>query len=79
MTIEPFFSAYRSLKPHLFTIFAPKGVRASLAILKNCLPKGIPMIVTHHSSPNTALTIAIQSPQKISQMILAIVDGAPPP
>ena len=64
---------------YAWTILAPNGVRASLAILKNCLPKGMPIMVMHHNIPVTILPRAIQSPKKISQMILARVEGAPPP
>ena len=63
---------YRSM------ILAPNGIKANLAILKNCLPKGIPTIVMHQRRPRAALPIAIGSPKKIIQMILAIVEIAPP-
>ena len=36
-------------------ICAPKGVSASLAILKNCFPNGIPTIVQHQMNPMTRL------------------------
>ena len=32
-------------------ICAPNGISDSFAILKNCIPNGIPMMVTHQSSP----------------------------
>lgn len=33
-------------------ICAPKGIKETLANLKNCIPKGIPIMVIHHKIPN---------------------------
>ena len=44
---------------------APKGIKASLAILKCCRPKGIPTIVMHRSIPKTADSIARGIPVNI--------------
>jgi len=60
-------------------IFAPKGISASFAILKHCNPKGIPIIVQHRSKPFKAAARAMGIPQKSSQIIFAINDGALPP
>ena len=61
------------------TIFAPNGVSDNFAILKNCLPKGMPTIVKHQRNPRIRLPIAIHMPKKITQITFAIKDGAPPP
>jgi len=50
-----------------------------LAILKNCNPKGIPMMVIHHNIPKIVFSMAIGIPQKISQRIFANKEGTPPP
>ena len=43
---------------------APNGIRASFASLKHCLPKGIPMIVTHSTAPSTAASTSHGNPTK---------------
>ena len=43
----------------LSTILAPNGINDSLAILKNCIPNGIPTIVMHQRQPNSRFAIAI--------------------
>lgn len=58
---------------------APNGISASFAILKNCFPKGIPIIVMQHTTPANAFAAAIGIPDTISQMILAIRLTVPPP
>ncbi len=58
---------------------APNGIRDNFAILKNCFPKGIPIIVRQHIRPATAFPIAIGIPDIISQIIFAIKLTAPPP
>ena len=47
-------------------IVAPKGIRASLAILKHCRPKGIPMMVIQSTRPIPAAVSAISNPPKMS-------------
>lgn len=58
---------------------APNGIRASFASLKHCLPKGIPMIVTHSTAPSTAASTAMGIPLKINQKILQTTETALPP
>lgn len=62
-----------------YLIVAPKGIKASLAILKCCKPKGIPIIVIQKIIPNTAETIAIGIPVTIIHIIFRIKEPAPPP
>jgi hypothetical protein len=57
-------------KNYLTTIIsAPKGIIASLAILKHCRPKGIPMIVAQQRIPKTQYIIASSMPPKTNQRI----------
>ena len=42
-------------------------MRATLAILKNCLPKGIPTIVRQRKQPSKKLTIASSIPENRNQ------------
>ena len=58
---------------------APNGIKDNFAILKNCFPKGIPIIVIQHIKPATAFSTAIGIPDTISQIIFAIKLTAPPP
>ena len=51
-------------------IFLPKGARESPAILKCCLPKGMPMMVMQSSVPNRMCIRQAQSPPKIIQRML---------
>ena len=60
-------------------ISAPKGIRESLASLKNCRPKGIPTMVTHKSAPMIRWPRAIHIPKKISQITFTRKDTVPPP
>ena len=47
----------------------PNGAKVSLANLKHCLPKGIPIIVIHHKSPAKAqLRLLTSPPQMIHKM-----------
>ena len=69
--VQPFFDFYRTS--------APKGINASLASLKNCLPKGIPIIVQHKITPMNAFPTAMGIPDIISQIIFASRLTAPPP
>lgn len=62
-----------------YSTSAPNGINASFAILKNCSPKGIPIIVIQYRHPVTAFTTAIGSPQISSHSIFARSEGAPPP
>lgn len=57
-----------------YTISAPNGINANRASLKDCLAKGIPMIVIHRRMPLTTCARAIGRPETISQMILTIND-----
>ena len=47
---------------------APNGIRDNFAILKNCFPKGIPMMVIQHIRPTTAFPTAIGIPDTINHM-----------
>ena len=58
---------------------APKGVRANFAILKHCIPNGIPMIVQHNSAPLITAPNARRMPLKMIQNTFAITEKAPPP
>lgn len=69
---------YFLVEVHHITL-APNGVKANLAILKNCLPKGMPIIVTQHISPSNKFSKANGIPEIINQNKLAIVLIAPPP
>jgi hypothetical protein len=53
-------------------ILAPKGVADSIASLKHCLPKGIPMMVMHHKIPATMKDIARAIPQIKSHITFAM-------
>ena len=44
---------------------APNGIKESLAILKNCLPNGIPTIVMHQIQPTIRFPSAISHPKNI--------------
>ena len=52
---------------------APNGIKESLAILKNCLPNGIPTIVIHHMDPAKTQAKPPSNPPNINQRILPIV------
>ena len=52
---------------------APNGIKESLAILKNCLPNGIPTIVIHHMHPAKTQAKPPSNPPNINQRILPIV------
>ena len=58
---------------------APKGIKASFAILKCCNPKGIPITVIHKITPNIADSAARIIPEKISHKIFNSIEPAPPP
>lgn len=58
---------------------APNGIRDNFAILKNCFPKGIPMMVIQHIRPITAFPTAIGIPDTINHMIFARKLIVPPP
>lgn len=61
------------------TTLAPNGAKANLAILKYCIPNGIPMIVIHNMHPNTAFPNAIGIPKNMIHITFANTDGTPPP
>ena len=44
---------------------APNGMKESLAILKNCIPNGIPTIVMHQIQPTIRFPSAISHPKNI--------------
>ena len=50
-------------------ISLPKGVKATPASLKCCMPNGIPIIVIHNSMPNTRWESEIQIPPIKIQII----------
>ena len=52
---------------------APNGIKESLAILKNCLPNGIPTIVIPHMHPAKTQAKPPSNPPNINQRILPIV------
>ena len=60
-------------------ILAPKGINDSLAILKNCFPNGIPMIVMHHRQPNAILPRAIAHPKHTIQIRFTKKENVPVP
>lgn len=62
-----------------YLIDAPKGIKASFAILKCCKPKGIPTIVMHRRRPNIADSMARGIPATNNQMIFKSKEPAPPP
>lgn len=64
---------------YMLTIVAPKGDRASFAILKHCSPKGIPMMVQHSNTPFSSAASANGIPLKSIQNKLAIKDIVPLP
>ena len=51
-------------------ILTPKGAKPTIANLKHCMPKGIPTIVKHKTSPPKIYWKKIKIPPKIIQMIL---------
>ena len=57
-----------------YSTLAPNGVRASLAILKNCFPKGMPTIVMHRIRPMAAFSTASGMPLTRSQKMFKIVE-----
>ena len=57
----------------------PNGQKKSLDSLKHCLPKGMPMIVTHQNRPKRKYPRPDQKPVKISQRRLPIVFMLVPP
>ena len=57
----------------------PKGVRAKAAILKCCIPNGIPIMVIQSSAPSITDSRAMGMPVIIIQMIFRISEPAPPP
>ena len=61
-----------------FTTLAPNGNSASLAILKNCFPKGIPTIVMHKIQPIIRFPIASSSPETKNHITFKMHDTAPP-
>ena len=58
---------------------APKGISASLASLKHCIPKGMPIMVMQKSNPLSANPKAIGKPVTISHRIFIKMEAAPPP
>ena len=56
----------------------PKGKSANLAILKNCMPKGIPIIVTQRIHPIIKFPIASSKPDTKNQIMFNRQDTAPP-
>ena len=70
---------YISHSPYSRTIYAPKGLRDSFAILKNCMPNGTPMIVMHQAHPIRRLPRAIHHPLTRNQITFTRNETAPPP
>jgi len=54
----------------LLCISRPKGAKTTPAILKHCIPKGIPTMVTHNTNPPNTYISALISPPNTSQIIL---------
>ena len=63
----------------LLVMHVPIGHRLSFASLKNCTPKGMPMIVKQNNTPSKKLWIASQMPANISHIILPIYPRLPLP
>jgi hypothetical protein len=55
--------------PPPYTTVLPNGVSVKPAILNACTPNGMPMMVTHSTSPITAQLAARNRPPKISHKI----------
>ena len=64
---------------YIRTIYAPNGLSASFAILKNCFPKGIPTMVMHHKQPIRKLPRAIHHPLMRNQITFTRNETTPPP
>lgn len=62
-----------------YSTFAPKGIRESFAILNDCSPKGMPIMVMQLTAPAITYATAMGRPPATSQMMLAISEPAPPP
>ncbi len=60
------------------TSVRPKGQKAKLAIFTACSPNGIVMIRMNITSAASRYAIAIQKPQRTSQMTLRISRMCPP-
>ena len=56
---------------------APKGINDTAAILKNCLPNGIPMMVMQRIAPMISATRADSQPIRSIQRMLPKVDVNP--
>ena len=56
----------------------PKGAKAKAAILKCCMPKGMPMIVIHSKRSNPRCVRQIQKPPTNIQIMFMISDKHPP-
>jgi|BioPla2DNA2_1021312.scaffolds.fasta_scaffold09396_3 hypothetical protein len=57
----------------------PKGIKANLAILKCCNPKGIPTTVIQRNIPKTADSMARGIPVTSNHMIFNKKEPTPPP
>ena len=62
-----------------YFILAPKGAKDNFAILKNCNPNGIPIIVIHHIHPIRRFPNAIGIPKNINHIIFTNNEIMPPP
>ena len=51
-------------------ILTPKGARPTIANLKHCSPKGIPIMVRQRIKPPMMYSIKMKNPPKIIQIIL---------
>jgi len=58
---------------------APKGINASFASLKCCLPKGMPIIVIQNKIPQNKWDNISRNPPQTIQIILRMNRPAPPP
>lgn len=58
-------------------ISRPKGIRASLAILKCCMPKGIPIIEIQSNNPKSKCATHVGNPPNTNQMIFMGMDKQP--
>ena len=77
--INIFFSIADLKTQEFVTTEAPNGINASLAILKHCIPIGMPIIVKLHRHPINAASAASSKPLAISQRIFSSIVPAPPP
>lgn len=65
-------------KTFVLTTVAPNGASESFAILKNCLPNGIPITVQHSNNPIMKFINASSRPETRNHITLSRNDTDPP-